>query len=84
MSQVETERVVCLECGAVKGESEHASDCLVLRTSGYDPDCRRCWRGNVFGPTHNGSRACRNMRLTGNGAIAAGGDVPHCTCAGCF
>lgn len=51
-------------------------------------DCAQCARDaerDVFerGPSHNGSRACRNMRRTGHGAIAAGGTVAHCSCSGC-
>lgn len=51
-------------------------------------DCQRC-RVNLdyyirtgevpFGPSHDGSRACRNRT-----ALAAGGTQVHCTCAGCF
>lgn len=37
-----------------------------------------------FGPSHEGSRACRNYELTNHGAIAAGGTLAHCTCNGCF
>lgn len=48
--------------------------------------CEQCKRIKElgFGPDHNGSAACRNFRFGGHGAIAAGGDVAHCTCAGCF
>ena len=37
-----------------------------------------------YGPTHNGSGACRNARHGVAGSIASGGDVEHCTCDGCF
>jgi ssDNA-binding Zn-finger/Zn-ribbon topoisomerase 1 len=46
------------------------------------PTCSAILDG--FGPSHNGSTCCRNVRAGGNGAIAAGGTVPHCTCDGCF
>ena len=48
-------------------------------------DCPICVKHpNIPGPDHEGSSACRNFRVTGHGAIAAGGTVAHCTCAGCF
>jgi hypothetical protein len=46
------------------------------------PTCRNHPDG--YGPSHEGSRACRNYRVLGHGAIAAGGTTAHCTCAGCF
>ena len=48
-------------------------------------DCKTCrdFPGG-FGPSHEGSSACRNFRVLGHGAIAAGGTTAHCTCAGCF
>lgn len=60
--------------------------------SDFDPSCERCWQdahekatyGVSHGPTHNGSASCRQMRVTGHGAIAAGGTIAHCDCAGCF
>jgi hypothetical protein len=51
-------------------------------------DCPTCVQGaktdQNYGPGHDGSRACRNYRYLGHGAIAAGGTTSHCTCAGCF
>lgn len=51
-------------------------------------DCPTCCRAAReawdFYPSHEGSSSCRNHRLTGNGAIAAGGAIAHCTCRGCF
>lgn len=32
-----------------------------------------------FGPSHNGSKMCRL-----EASIASGGNVAHCTCAGCY
>lgn len=48
-------------------------------------DCKTCREHpGEFGPSHEGSRACRNYRVLGHGAIAAGGTTAHCTCDGCF
>ena len=51
-------------------------------------DCPTCVQGiktgQDYGPGHDGSSACRNYRVMGHGAIAAGGTTAHCTCAGCF
>lgn len=41
-------------------------------------ECERIQRAG-FGPSHNGARACRMGR-----SIASGGDLAHCSCAGCF
>lgn len=45
------------------------------------PGCDVCKRvaDAGFGPSHRGHACCRMGR-----ALAAGGDVAHCTCAGCF
>jgi ssDNA-binding Zn-finger/Zn-ribbon topoisomerase 1 len=48
-------------------------------------DCDTCRNyPSAFGPSHSGSRACRQKSVTGSGAIAAGGTDAHCSCAGCF
>ena len=48
-------------------------------------DCPTCRdHPGAMGPSHEGSRACRNHRVTGHGAIAAGGTDAHCSCAGCW
>lgn len=48
-------------------------------------ECPTCTEyPGVFGPSHEGSRSCNNYRVTGQGAIAAGGTTAHCTCDACF
>lgn len=45
----------------------------------HEQACARCESDAPGGPDHHGSRACR-MRSS----IASGGNIAHCSCAGCF
>jgi len=41
--------------------------------------CTTCDKDGTYGPSHSGSKLCRNGT-----SLAAGGHVTHCTCAACF
>ena len=52
-----------------------------IRDTEKYPDCPTCKlveQEKGFGPSHEGSRACRS------GSIASGGNYPHCACDTCF
>lgn len=41
-------------------------------------ECAQCKSGNIFQPSHNGSKHCKS------GSIASGGTKAHCSCDVCF
>lgn len=78
---------VCSNCkrkiGVLTMEQRHQGN----ESAGGVAPCETCAmiaeRPDRFGPSHEGSRLCRNAEW-GNGSIASGGTRAHCTCAGCF
>jgi hypothetical protein len=76
----------CRDCGTPIEDRYNAPTCEPCRAVLLAPTRARLAARPAasHAPSREGSATCRNFARTGHGAIAAGGTVEFCTCAGCF